>query len=260
MTDASVSPHLPAIKSIDRNDVLAAFKSGLADFQRAPIYGLFFGLIFSMIGIGITTGLFLSETIYWIFPVAAGFPLIGPFAAVGLYEVSRRLDTGEDLSWGPILSAGMRHGNSQLPLYAVFAIFAFLAWIVIARVIFAVSFGTTPMTNIMTSFDVFLTGPGLMMLLLGSVVGAALAVLMFSVSVIAVPLLLDRDIDFITAMITSFMATIENRDAMVLWGLIVAAATVVAMLPLFLGMIFVFPILAHGSWHLYRTSIDKQAA
>ena len=259
MTDATASLPLPAIKSITRDDVLTALKSGLADFQRAPVYGLFFGLVFSVVGITISMALFQGEISYWIFPVAAGFPLIGPFAAVGLYEVSRRLEVGEEVSWGPILSAGFRHGNSQLPLYAVFAIMAFLAWIVLARVIFAVSFGTASMTNVMTSFDIFLTAPGLAMLIIGTAVGAALAVLIFSVSVIAVPLLLDQDIDVVTAMITSLKATVENRDAMVLWGFIVAAATTVAMLPLFLGMILVFPVLGHGSWHLYRKSIDTRA-
>jgi uncharacterized membrane protein len=259
MTDATVSLPLPAIRSITRDDVLTAFKSGLADFQRAPVYGLFFGLVFSLVGIAITIGLFFGETTYWIFPIAAGFPLIGPFAAVGLYEVSRRLEASEDLSWGPILSAGFRHGNSQMPMYAVFAIIAFLAWIVIARVIFAVSFGTASMTNVMTTFDVFVTLPGFAMLFLGSVVGAALAMLIFLVSVIAVPLLLDQDIDVVTAMVTSVTATIENRDAMLLWGGIVAGASVVAMLPMFLGMIFVFPVLAHGSWHLYRKSIAKRS-
>ncbi len=260
MTDATVSLPLPAIMSITRDDVLSALKSGLADFQRAPKYGLFFGLVFSVVGIAITMALFRGDVSYWIFPFAAGFPVIGPFAAVGLYEVSRRLEAGEEVSWGPVLSAGFRHGNSQLPMYAVFAIMAFLAWLVLARVIFAVSFGTASMTNVMTSLDIFFTGPGLAMLFIGTIVGAALAVLMFSVSVIAVPLLLDQDIDVVTAMITSLKTIVENREAMVFWGVIVAAAIIVAMLPLFLGMILVFPVLGHGSWHIYRKSIETSPA
>jgi uncharacterized membrane protein len=256
MTETIAPAPLPEVKSISQTDIRAALKDGLADFQRAPIYGLFFGAVFSLFGIAITWALYQGEASYWIFPVAAGFPLIGPFAAVGIYEVSRRLEAGEPLDWGPVLAAGLRQKNSQLPFFAVFTVFAFLAWIVLARVIFAVSFGTAPMTNVMTSFHVFFTVPGLTMLIIGTIVGAALAALLFAVSVVGVPLLLDQDIDVVTAMITSFKATVENRDAMVFWGGIVAVAIVVAMLPLFLGMIVVFPALAHASWHIYRRVVD----
>ena len=260
MTDVTSQAPLPSINPITRDDIQAAFKAGLADFQRAPMYGLFFGFAFSIVGIAIAWTLFMGEAGVWIFPIAAGFPLLGPFAAVGIYEVSRRLETGEELGWAPILSAGFRQKNSQLPLFAVFTVFSFLVWIVLARVVFAVSFGTSAMTNVMSSFDLFFTGSGIVMLFVGTIVGAALATLLFSVSVIAVPLLLDRDIDVITAMITSFSATLENRDAMLYWGAIVAAATVVAMLPLFLGMILVFPALGHASWHVYRKVIGPDAA
>lgn len=257
MTDIAGAPSLPQVRAITRDDVKAALKAGLSDFQRAPLYGLFFGAAFSVVGILIAWALFSGEAGPWIFPIAAGFPLVGPFAAVGLYEVSRRLETGEELGWGPVLSAGFRHGNSQLPLFAVFAIIAFLAWIVLARIIFALSFGTAPMTNVMSSFDIFLTWRGLVMLVVGTVVGAALAAVLFSVSVVGVPLLLDRDIDVVTAMITSFKATMENREAMIYWGIFVAIAIAVAMLPLFLGMIVVFPALGHASWHIYRKVIPR---
>ncbi|MEM7237581.1 MAG: DUF2189 domain-containing protein [Pseudomonadota bacterium] len=256
MSDIIVPMPLPTVKSISQADIRNALKAGLTDFQRAPLFGLFFGAVFSIVGIAIAWTLFSGEASYWIFPVAAGFPLIGPFAAVGLYEVSRRLEAGETLAWGPVLMAGFRQRNSQLPFFAVFTVFAFLVWIVLARVIFAVSFGTASMTNIMTSLDVFFTGPGLIMLIIGTVVGAALAALLFSISVVGVPLLLDQDIDVVTAMITSFKATVENREAMIFWGVVVTAAISVAMLPLFLGMILVFPMLGHASWHIYRKVIE----
>lgn len=112
------------------------------------------------------------------------------------------------------------------------------------------------MTNVMTSLEVFTTFQGLSMLVIGGIVGAALAALLFSISVIGVPILLDRDIDIVTAMITSFKATVENRSAMALWAFIVAVTTLIACLPLFLGMIFVFPMLGHSAWHLYQAAIE----
>lgn len=259
MTDISAPSPLPAVNSITREDIRDALKAGLADFQRAPAYGLFFGAVFSIVGILITWTLYRGEAGYWVFPLAAGFPLVGPFAAVGVYEVSRRLGAGEPLSWGAVLTAGFRQHNSQLPFFAVLTVFAFLSWIVLARVIFAVSFGTASMTNVMTSFDVLFTGSGLLMIFIGTIVGAGLAALLFSISVIGVPLLLDKDLDLVTAIVTSLQATIENRHAMVYWGLIVAGATVVAMLPIFLGMILIFPVLGHASWHVYKKVTGESA-
>ncbi|MEO1494259.1 MAG: DUF2189 domain-containing protein [Pseudomonadota bacterium] len=257
MTDATHQPApVPVVNTITQDDIREALRAGLSDFQRAPVYGLFFGAVFSLAGILIAWALVRGEVSYWIFPLAAGFPLIGPFAAVGLYEVSRRLEAGEPLSWGPVLMAGFRQQNSQLPFFAVVTVFIFLAWLVLARVIFAISFGPTTMTNIMTSFEMFFTGPGLIMLVIGTVVGAALAALLFSISVVGVPLLLDRDIDVVTAMITSFKATVENRPAMIYWGIVVAGCIAAAMLPLFLGMILAFPALGHASWHVYRKVIS----
>lgn len=256
MTDTTVLPSPPTVRSITKADIRSALQAGLSDFQRAPFYGLFFGAVFSLAGMAIAWALFQGEAGIWIFPVAAAFPLIGPFAAVGLYEVSRRLEVGEQLAWGPILLAGFRQRNSQMPLFAVFTVFVFLAWIVLARVIFAVSFGTVSMTNVMTSFEIFLTAPGFAMLIIGTVVGGALAALLFSVSVVGVPLLLDRDIDVVTAMITSFKATVENRGAMLFWGIMVGISIALAMLPLFLGVILVFPALGHASWHIYRKAVE----
>lgn len=255
MVDTTTQPALPSVSQITRQDVKDALRAGLSDFQRAPMLSMFFGAVFAIIGLLLTLVLFRSGSGYWLLPLAAGFPLLGPFAAVGLYEMSRRIEAGEPLEFAPILKAGFRSQHGQLPLFAVLTVFVFLVWIVLARVIFAVSFGTFAMTNVMSSVGVFFTGPGLIMIVVGSVIGAALATLLFAISVVGVPLLMDRDIDVVTAMITSFKATIENQSAMAYWGATVAIMIVVAMLPLFLGMIIVFPALGHASWHLYRKVI-----
>ncbi|MEO0370096.1 MAG: DUF2189 domain-containing protein [Pseudomonadota bacterium] len=259
MTDTTSPPSpapVPTVRSITTQDVFASLKAGLGDFQRAPMFGLFFGAVFSCFGILMAALLFYGSAGYWVLPLAAGFPLIGPFAAVGLYEVSRRLKMEEPLDWGSVLSAGFTSRSGQLPFFAVVAVFFLLVWIVIARVVFAVTFGTATMTNVMTSIEVYTTFEGLLMLAIGGVVGAALAGLLFSISVVGVPILMDRNIDVVTAMITSFKATVENQGAMMLWAFIIAGATVVATLPLFLGMILIFPMLGHAAWHLYQAVIE----
>ncbi|MEL6551576.1 MAG: DUF2189 domain-containing protein [Pseudomonadota bacterium] len=257
MADTSVQPSPPDVVRISPSDVRDAVRAGLADFQKAPGLSLFFGALFSAIGLAITLLLVQRGLSFWVLPLAAGFPLLGPFAAVGLYEISRRIEAGEALQARPILLAGLKGGDGQLPLFAVLAVFFFFAWLVIARVIFAVSFGTATMTNVMTSVEVFFTPQGLIMLSVGSVIGAALALVLFSISVVGVPILMDRRIDLVTAIITSMRATVENQGAMLSWAFIVAAASVVAILPLFLGMVFVFPVLGHASWHLYRKVVPQ---
>ncbi len=253
MAETIAPPRMPEVNRISPADIAGALRAGLADFARAPQYGFVIGAIFSVAGVLISLSLVKGGQSLWLLPIAAGFPLVGPFAATGLYEVSRRLETGERLDWAAVLGAGFR--NSQLPLFAVFAVFAFLVWIVLARVIFAVSFGTADMPNVMTSLEAFTTGPGILMLVIGTGVGAALAALLFAVSAVSVPMLVDRDIDVVTAMIASFGAAVENRDAMLRWALVVVVATVVAMLPFFLGMVIVFPVLGHATWHIYRKVI-----
>ncbi|MEL6477082.1 MAG: DUF2189 domain-containing protein [Pseudomonadota bacterium] len=256
LTDASDSkPAKPVIREITTEDVRAALSAGFADFRRAPMHGMFFGLIFSLIGIAIAYLFLVLGSSSWILPLAAGFPLIGPFAAIGLYEISRRLEAGEPLDWPGILGAVMRSGRTQLPSYAFVVLFIYMVWVYLAHLIFALSFGISALTNVSSSFEILLTPNGIIMLLIGTVVGGAVAALLFAISVISVPLMLDRDIDIVTAMVTSVQAVSKNLKPMVTWAAILAVASAVAMLPLFLGMVLVFPVLGHTSWHLYRRTI-----
>lgn len=253
-TDAA--PVRPEIRTIAGADVLDALSAGLRDLARAPVYSLFFGAVFSAIGVAISYLLVVVGSSYWVLPVAAGFPLVGPFAAVGLYELSRRHEAGESLSWGGVLGAVIREGKHQLPSYAFITLFVYLIWVYLAHLIFALSFGLKPLTNVMTSADLLLTAEGIAMLVAGTVVGGALAAFLFAISVVSVPMLLDRDIDVVTAMIASVKAVLDNPAPMLLWGVVIAVACVLAMVPLFVGMILVFPVLGHASWHLYRRAVQ----
>ena len=252
MTASTEQPVGVELRDISGADILAALRAGVSDMAQAPVLSLFFGAVFSVIGVVISYLLIVHASSYWVLPIAAGFPLVGPFAAVGLYEISRRIEAGESLGWGAVLGAVIREGKLQLASYAFVVLFVFLIWVYLAHLIFALSFGLKPLTNVMSSADLMLTAEGLTMLIAGTIVGGGLSAILFAVSVVAVPLLLDRDIDVVTAMVHSVRAVLRNRGAMVLWGAIIVVLSVIAMLPLFVGMILIFPVLGHASWHVYR--------
>ncbi|MEM9098079.1 MAG: DUF2189 domain-containing protein [Pseudomonadota bacterium] len=255
MTVTTDRPPAPVLQSLTSSDLSDALRAGFNDFLKAPGFGFFFGGVFSILGILISYLLIVHASSYWVIPIACGFPLIGPFAAVGLYEISRRIEANEPLEWRGILGAVLREGGSQLPSYAFVVMFFYLVWMYLAHLVFALSFGLQPLTNIMSSPDILFTSHGITMLVVGTVVGGVLAGLLFAVSVVSVPMLVDRDIDIVSAMIASFNSVILNQAVMLKWAAILALSIGVAMVPFFLGMLVVFPVLGHASWHLYRRSV-----
>ena len=255
MTATTQTPSVNQIRQLSFADVLSCLKAGMTDFRQAPAFGLFFGGIFSVTGIVIFLQLLVWGSSYWVLPIAVGFPLLGPFLAVGLYEVSRRLEAGEPLDWAAIITVPLKKQSGQIPSMVFVALFFYLVWVYMAHLIFALSFGLKPLTNVMTSSDLLFTQEGVIMLFAGTLVGGALASLLFAVSVVSIPMILDRDIDVVNAMITSVRVVLQNKGPMLLWGLIIAVTSMVAMVPGFLGMLIVFPVLGHATWHLYRKAV-----
>jgi len=234
-------------------DLRAALAAGWRDFLACPIYGLFFGAIYVVTGIAVTYALFWRGEAGWLVPVTAGFPLIAPFAAVGLYEVSRRRELGEPIGWGPVLGALRGRGDDQLLMMGGFVFVAFSFWVIIAHAIFSIFMAESGIGG--ESLAVFQTQAGVWMLVVGTAVGALLAWGFYCITVVSLPMLVDRDVDFISAIIASMKTVRTNTGVMLGWAVIIAATLFVAMIPLFIGLLIVLPVLGHATWHLYRRAV-----
>ena len=252
--DTEAAP--PAIiRALSNADLAASLRAGWRDLTRAPIFGLFFSAVYVAGGWLLWWALTTTGQVWWTIPVTLGFPLLGPFVAVGFYEISRRLETGKALDWPGILGVILRQKDRQIPSIAAVIVVFFLFWNFLAHMIFALFMGLQVMTNISTSFEAFLTPSGLAMIAMGTAVGAAFSAVLFSMTVVALPMLLDREVDFVTAMLTSLAVVRHNPGVMLGWGLLIAVLLFVAMLPAFLGLFLVLPLLGHASWHLYRRAL-----
>jgi uncharacterized membrane protein len=245
--------HLPAsrIRPLTRDDLRAALAAGWADYRAAPAFGLFFAGIYVVAGLALGWALFTQSAIAWLVPAAAGFPLLAPFCAVGLYEVSRRREAGLPLVWAAVLGALRGRGDEQILSMGVIIFVAFGFWLMIAHAIFAI-FLSDSSTE---SLAFLLSGTGIAMLAVGGAVGALLALGFYAVTVISLPMLVDRDIDFMTAIITSLSSFNANRRVLLEWAVLIAVALFIAMLPAFIGLLVVLPVLGHATWHLYRRAV-----
>ncbi len=258
-----ISPRPSAVKinPIYFADVRAALKEGWRDFTRAPLIGLFFGAIYAAGGIAIWLLLRVYHEPWWIIPIAVGFPLIGPFVAVGLYETSRRLDAGQPLHFGEILTVILAQRKRQVAWMAFAVLFIFWMWLYEVRMLLAIFLGFKSFSSIEAFLQVATTTPeGIGFLIVGSGVGAFISFVLFCTTVVAIPLLLDREIDLITAIITSFKAVFQNPVPMIGWGITIVALTFAALLPMFLGLLIVLPVLGHATWHLYTRVVAKEQA
>lgn len=248
-----VPPKAPDINIIAIGDIAAALRAGWADYRKSLPYGLFFGGIYALGGLFIWWVLSQTDQIWMALPVMIGFPLIGPFVATGLYEISRRLSRAEPLSWRAVLITVFDQRERQMGWMAFVVLFVFWIWIYQVRLLIGLFLGfNTPTTLEGFLTMIFTTPAGLSFLIVGTLIGAVLALLLFTLCVVSMPLLLDRDLDFVTAMITSFKAVRANPVPMLGWGVVVTLLSIVAMVPAFLGLLVVFPVLGHATWHLFK--------
>lgn len=250
----------PVVRRISATDVTDALGKGLRDFQAMPLYGMILGALFAAGGtmaVLTTTAFGMS---YLSYPLAAGFVLIGPFAAIFLYELSRRRESGRDIK---LLDIGRTvFGRGEIGWMAFVTIFTFVVWIYQVRLWMVLLLGLHASFASLQQFIavVLTTNEGLVFLLIGNVVGAVLSLVLFSLTVVSFPLLLDRDVDFITAMITSVRAVVMSPLPMIGWAAVIVVLMIVSCLPYFLGLVVTLPILGHTTWHLYRRIVAPIAA
>ena len=250
--DGGGPSRLPDILEVSPAVIPDVLRAGLRDFKRAPLFGLFFSAVYVAGGVVLYLVFGRGGQEWWLIPFILGFPLLAPFAAIGLFEVSRRLEAGESLSWGAVLGVVFSHKDRQLPSMAMVILLMFMFWVFVAHAIFALFMGMSALTNISTSPQVLFQGSGPTMLLVGSAIGAAFALALFSFTVVGLPLLMERDVDFISAIITSVKAVTVNPVTLLAWGAVIAALLFLGMIPLFLGLFVALPVLGHATWHMYR--------
>jgi uncharacterized membrane protein len=243
----------PVVCKITNADLLAAFVNGCLDFWEAPTHMVFLSLIYPAVGLFAGRLLIGADVAPMLAPLAVGFALIGPFAAVGLFEFSRRRERGLPVSWRHAFGIWQSPSRDALLGLGAVLTLLFLAWMASARAIYLSFLGDVEAE---TSADVaqilFATPAGVTMLLVGSVVGLVFAAAALTLGVVSIPLLLDRPVGVATAIDTSVRAVMANPGTMALWGAMVATVLAVGALPALIGLSVVMPVLAHASWHLYR--------
>lgn len=231
--------------------------AGWLDMCCEPALSYFYGAVFAALGTLMLVGLEQWGMAWLILPLAFGFALVGPMAAVGLYEISRRLDAGETVGLGAALGA-VRRNPGQIALVGMFLVVALLVWVRLAMLEFMLFFGSQPPT-LDHLLGVMLSPEGVPFLLVGMASGAVMALLTFAMTAIAVPLLIDRpDCDAVTAMLTSFETVRRNFRPMLLWAFLAGSAALVGVGLFFVGLVVVLPLLGHASWHAYRDLVESQ--
>lgn len=257
MTDSAAMhqpPALPRINRLHLRDLAACLRAGWADFRAVPVFGLFFsgvyvlgGLVLIQLGAGLLT---------WTLSLSLGFPLLAPFLAVGLYDVSRHLERGSRPTFAKVLPIVWQERTRQIPWAGAVIVIYFLFWTFLAHLLFALFMGPSALLGPPSDLASYLTGPGLAMIGVELMIGAVFAFLLFSLTAISLPLLLDQERDFVTAMLLSLKVTRQNPGVMLVWAALIAGLTLLAMLPFFLGLLVVLPVLGHASWHLYRRALS----
>jgi uncharacterized membrane protein len=259
LVGAGTKPVRPAVRHISASDLVQALTRGYRDFSAMPSHAGFLCVIYPLLGL-LLIAMTLGYSMPLAFPLTAGFALIGPLAAIGLYELSRRREAGLDCSAGHVLE--LLHSPSLAAIVALgfLLMTIFLTWLAVAEAIYVANFGYGAPTSAFQFVDeLFNTSSGWNLIITGTGVGFLFAVLTFTISAVSFPLLLDRDVGAAVALLTSIRVVATNPVTMALWGLIITALLVIGSVTFFLGLTVVIPVLGHATWHLYRKAVEPDS-
>ncbi|NEW94930.1 DUF2189 domain-containing protein [Rhodopseudomonas sp. BR0M22] len=248
---------VPAVHHISLADLGTALRQGWDDFKAVPSHAVMLVLIYPVLGLLLARLVHGYAVLPLLFPLAAGFALLGPFAALGLYELSRRRERGEQASASDALAVLRSPSLGAMLGFGAILLALFLVWLAAAQAIYVALFGYAPATAIPDFARRVLTTPeGWSLILVGCGVGFLFALAALCLSVVAFPMMLDRHAGIGEAMATSLRVAAANPLPIAAWGAIVAVLLVVGSLPAFLGLAVVVPLLGHATWHLYRKAVE----
>jgi uncharacterized membrane protein len=244
---------IPSVRKIGLPDLGVALRQGWDDFKAFPSHAIILCVIYPILGLALARLVLGYAVLPLLFPLAAGFALLGPFAAIGLYELSRRRERGESATISDAVGVLRSPSFGAMLGLGVILLTLFVVWVAVAQAIYVSTFGYTPAADIPDFLGRVLTTPqGWMLIVVGCGIGFLFALVAFCLSVVSFPLMLDRNASVADAILTSLRAVAANPVAMAGWGLIVAALLIVGCIPAFLGLAVTVPVLGHATWHLYR--------
>jgi uncharacterized membrane protein len=254
---SEASPALPVVRKIEMRDLKDALTKGIDDFRAFPTHVMFLSIIYPIIGLVLAGWTLSYDLLPLLFPLAAGFALVGPFAAIGLYEMSRQRELGLPVSLRDAFAARRSRSTDGIIALGLLLLVIFVLWIAVAQAIYIATFGYTP-AGLIPDFlsRVFTTPAGWTLIVVGNGVGCLFAAVVLTISIVSFPLLLDRDVGAVVSVLTSVRAVLKNPLIVAAWGLIVATLLLIGSLPLFVGLAVVMPVLGHSTWHLYRKLVE----
>src|SRR3954471_4293210 len=258
---ASDTPECPIVRRIGPADLTAVLRQGFADFWAMPSQVFFLGLIYPIAGVVLAGLAFGQNMLPLLYPLAFGFALVGPFVAIGLYELSRRREQGLPTDWKYAVEVVRSPAIGSIAALGVVLLIIFMGWLFSAQALYEWLYGYRPVESLPAFLsEALTTSRGWTLILLGNLIGLVFAAVVLAISVISFPLLLDRDVGVAVAVQTSIRAVLTNPVTMALWGLIVAGLLALGFATLLVGLAIIVPVLGHATWHLYRCVVERDSS
>jgi len=252
-TERDAHSPIPEVRRIQARDIREVITKGFEDFGARRTDIMFLCVFYPVMGLVLARLAFGYDMLPLLFPLASGFALVGPLAAVGLYQMSRRREQGLEASWTDAFDVFREPSFGSIAVLGLVLMAVFLIWLVVAQAIYEVTLGPEPPVSISNFIhEVFTTSAGWTLIIVGVGVGFLFAVLVLAIGAVSFPMLLDRNVGVETAVWTSVRAVSANAGPMAIWGMVVVAGLIIGSIPIFLGLVIIIPVLGHATWHLYR--------